>query len=435
MKTLYPNDAVIGITAEYDPFHNGHALHVARARAHLAEEGRKHVPVVAVLSSSFTQRGLPALVDKWTRARMALAGGVDLVLELPFAWACNAGPDFAKGAVDILAAARFVTHLSFGVEDLPLPHETKNPISALHMAVDILIHESHAFKLNLRKALGSGVSYPKAVALALERESPGLGAFVSAPNNSLALSYLLRVREKNYGLVPLPIRREGVGHRDENVRPPFASGTAIRAALAAFSPKAWGRLWLVMPESSLTLLREEEGRGRLCVGATSLLWPLLRGLLVRSGPEPLRECAGMDEGLENLFSRHCLDADSYDDFIGRCVCARYTRNRLQRQITRCLAGLSRAVNAALSQAPPPYIRVLGFNERGRALLRARRKDPEAVTPVITRLAAAGGQIANLAAELEFRASRLRELLLPCPDLRYEEKQKPLKALSRWEANV
>ena len=140
MKTLNFTDPVIGIVAEYDPFHNGHALHITRAHDGLAE-----APVVVVLSSSFTQRGLPALAGKWTRTRMALAGGADLVLELPFSWACSAGPDFARGAVDIFAVAGFVTHLAFGVESLPNPPGTKTAISALHMAVDILIHEPRAF--------------------------------------------------------------------------------------------------------------------------------------------------------------------------------------------------------------------------------------------------------------------------------------------------
>ncbi|MDR2528379.1 MAG: nucleotidyltransferase family protein [Synergistaceae bacterium] len=420
MKTLNFTDPVIGIAAEYDPFHNGHAFHITRAHDELAE-----APVVVVLSSSFTQRGLPALVSKRTRTRMALAGGVDLVLELPFFWACSAGPDFARGAVDIFAATGFVTHLAFGVESLP--PGTKTSISALHMAVDILIHESRAFKLNLKKALNFGASYPKAVAGALDRECPGLGAFTSAPNNSLALSYLLRVREKNYRLIPLPVAREGAGHRDGGSNVPFASGMAIRAALAGSPPETWGRLWVAdaMPRSSLALLREEEEHGRLCAGAGPLLWHLLRGLLARSTPESLRECAGMDEGLENLFLRHWTEADSYEDFIGRCVCARYTRNRLQRQAIRCLAGLSRAEDAALTRFPPPYIRVLGFNERGRTLLRARKRTLEKTTPVITRLAAAQGQTARLAAELEFRASRLRELLLPVPDLHHEQRARPL----------
>jgi predicted nucleotidyltransferase len=150
----------------------------------------------------------------------------------------------------------------------------------------------------------------------------------------------------------------------------------------------------------------------------------LQGFLVRSSPEDLRRCAGMDEGLENLFLGRYVRAGSYEDFIGRCVCARYTGGRLRRQAARCLAGLDRWTALALSRGGPPYVRVLGFNDRGRALLRARdsRRAPRAI-PVIARLASASGSLGRLSAALEFRVSRLRELLLPHPDLGREERQK------------
>jgi hypothetical protein len=133
----------------------------------------------------------------------------------------------------------------------------------------------------------------------------------------------------------------------------------------------------------------------------------------------------MDEGLENLFLRHYSKASSYEDFVGRCVCARYTRSRIRRQTLRCLVGLDRWTAWSLSRLGPSYIRVLGHNERGRSLLRARpAKGPDSgvrMIPAVTRLAAAPGAMADL----EFRASRLRELLLPCPDLGYEERHVPV----------
>ena len=401
----------IGIVAEYNPFHNGHALHIARARQAL-EEG-PHVPVVVVLSSSFVQRGEPAIADKWTRTSMALAGGADLVLELPFAYACNAAPEFARGAVDTLAATQFVTHLSFGME---------NPAFEIDAIFSILIQEPLSFKLNLKKNLASGQSYPKAIAEALEKELPGSGAFISAPNNSLALSYLLHVRRRRYTLVPLPIQRTGSAYHDEEAGP-LASATAIRLTLkehVALNDKA-GWILEAIPAPSLALLWEEHANGRLCLG-TEKLWTLLQGLLVRGVPEELRRCAGMDEGMENLFLKNYAQARSYEDFIGRCVCARYTRSRLQRQTIRLMAGLDRWTALALSRCSPPYIRVLGYTERGRTLLRTHGK--QASVPIITRLGAVSGTAAKASAELEFRASKLRELLLPVPDLRYEERQKP-----------
>ena len=132
MDSSSSKNPVVGIVAEYNPFHNGH-LHQMTAVRH-----RLHgAAFVVVLSSNFTQRGLPGIADKWSRAQMALCSGADLVLELPFLFACNAAQEFGVGAVDLLARTRIATHISFGMEDAN--HNT-SPI------LDILIQEPASFK-------------------------------------------------------------------------------------------------------------------------------------------------------------------------------------------------------------------------------------------------------------------------------------------------
>ena len=395
---------VVGIVAEYNPFHNGH-LHQMTAVRH-----RLHgAACVVVLSSNFTQRGEPGIADKWTRAQMALCGGADLVLELPFLFACNAAPEFGAGAVDILARTKLATHIAFGMEDA---HYDTGPI------LDILIQEPASFKRVLREKLDKGISYPKAAGAALEKELPGYGAFLSGPNNSLALSYLLRIARRGYPLIPLPVQRAGAGYHD--LAPGrFASAAAIRSALQG-SPD-FRRVEEAMPPSTRRILTETQRQGRLCSGAKNL-WPLLQSLLLRSSPEDLRRCAGMEEGMEHLFLRRHSAAASYDDFVGSCVCARYTRSRIQRQIVRLLSGVHRWTAAAVSRSGVPYARVLGCNETGRRLLRQGAKTSE--IPILTRLSAIRGPIGKLTAEAEFRASKLYELLLPEPDARYEERQRP-----------
>ncbi|MDR3231006.1 MAG: nucleotidyltransferase family protein [Synergistaceae bacterium] len=432
----------VGIIAEYNPFHNGHALHIERTRLLLGAD----VPVIVVLSSCFSQRGEATLADKWTRTRMALSNGVSLVLELPFAFACNAAPEFARGAIDILAATGLVTHLSFGMEhpfkvknssqptlfeseSSPAP-DRKAAAPDIDTIFAILMQEPPSFKLNLKKNLDSGQSYPKAVAGALRCELSAQGCALPvsnfpAPNDMLALAYVLHLRRKRHALIPLPVQREGSNYHDAEPGPSGpASATAIRRALTA--EEAWTKeSWLkeAMPASSLELLWSERKRGRLCSG-TDTLWTLLRGLLNRSSGEDLRRCAGMDEGLENLFLKHCARAHSCEDFIGRCVCARYTRSRIRRQSIRLLVGLDRWTALMLSRCSPPYIRVLGYDERGRELLQASRKT--ASVPVVTRPGAASDPVARASTDIEFRASRLRELLLPIPDLQYDERQKPIR---------
>ena len=286
---------VIGVIAEYDPFHNGHALLPAKAKKALGPGGGS-VPVVVTLSSSFTQRGLPVLADKMARAKMALASGANLVLELPFVHACNSGPEFARGAIGILAATRLVTHLAFGAEDASA---FSGPL--LEKLLNILIQEPLSFKLNLRDNLALGCSYPKALAIALESECPGSSFLVSSPNNALAISYLAEIKRKGYRIVPIPAQREGGGYNDEAAGP-LASATAIRKALSEAGEEGNWPEWIndAVPPSVMSILKEERINGRLCLG-TGKLWDLLRGLLVRSTPEALRACDGMEEGMENLF--------------------------------------------------------------------------------------------------------------------------------------
>ena len=398
---------VVGIAAEYNPFHNGHLLQMTSVRERLPD-----ALFVVVLSSNFTQRGLPGIADKWSRAQMALYGGADLVLELPFLFACNAAPEFGAGAVDLLVRTKIATHISFGMEDAS--HDMRS-------ILDILIQEPASFKRKLREKLDEGLSYPKAVGEALEKKLPGSGDFLSKPNNSLALSYLLRLGRQGYPLIPLPVQRMGAGYHD--LKPgPLPSAAAIRSALRDAQDSRWP-LWArsVMPPSTLRLLEEARMKGRFCPGPQPL-WPLLQALLLRSAPEGLRGCAGMDEGMENLFLKRYKDTASYDDFVESCVCARYTRSRIQRQIVRLLAGVDRWSAAAASRIGAPYARLLGGSERGKKLLRDRARYSD--IPIVTRLAAVKDPIGKLTAAAEFRASRLYELLLPSPDLRHEERQRP-----------
>ena len=207
---------VCGVVCEYNPFHKGHALHLARARA---ISGADYV--VCIMSGAMTQRGQFARHDKWTRARMALLSGADLVLELPARFACAPAPEFARGAVQTLAGLGVLTHLSFGCEE--------NAIPLLSAAAQALKAESPAFKAALREALDTGMPYPRARAIAAQAASGvgNLAEAIAAPNAALALEYLAALPE---GVTPVPIAREGAGYQDMRLAE-FSSATAVRAAL------------------------------------------------------------------------------------------------------------------------------------------------------------------------------------------------------------
>lgn len=389
-----------GIAAEYNPFHNGHLWHLQQTRMKLPD-----AVIIAVLSANFVQRGLPAFIDKWARTKMALKNGVDLVLELPSYFSCNNGMVFAQGAVDVLSAAG-VSHISFGVEDST--QSEKLSVSLLNSISCILSQESSSFKRVVKHALSSGVSYSKAVAAALEAESKGAGEYVSKPNNILALSYLTHIKKKKYAIHPLPIKRFGEGH--------IESASRIRNILSSRDRKLCdlhdltkvnAELENLLPESSVEVMNDCLKDGRV-IDDTSKLFEFIKIMFLCSDKETLSGISGMEEGLHGLFAGNIEKSESYDDFIGRCVCARYTRSRLQRQIIRIMLRIDKWTDLALQRSGARYVRVLGYNDAGKKYLRESSKT--AKLDFITRLAAVKEPLGREIAQIEYRASRLWELV-------------------------
>ena len=366
---------ITGIIAEFNPLHFGHAALISHVKAE--SEG-----CVVILSSNFTQRGSPSFIDKFTRSRMALLAGADLVIELPFLFSCSAGQDFAGGAVSLLARTGFADYLAFGMETPDF-----DVMSLIHA------EDTPAYTLTLKHELGRGASYPKAHSLALDSLIPGAGEFISQPNNLLALSYIREIVKNDYSLDVLKVKREGR----------FRS-RAVREDLAGNED--------MLPEYSRRMIDESE------VSDESRLWPLLQGVFIRSRPEDLRRIWGIDEGIEGLFLKHWRAAQNLDDFIGRCVCARYTRAHIRRRLVYILLGLDRWEVSGAMREGVPYARVLGFNDKGREILRR----PSGVR-VITRLAQAHGRTGKYFADIEYRASQLYELTLTHQDIN-RETQKP-----------
>lgn len=351
---------VCGIICEYNPFHRGHALHLARARALTGADY-----VVCAMSGPVTQRGAFARHDKWTRARMALSCGADLVLELPARFACAPAPDFARGGVSLLSALGVVTHLSFGCEP--------SALAQLAPAADALAHETPALREALRAGLDRGLSYPRARALAVESVSgvAGLADLLAQPNAALALEYLAALPE---GIAPVPVAREGAAYHDDALSP-LASATAIRAALAQ------GRLEEALaavpcPE----LLAEAERRGD--VHPEDALTQALLYRLRTMDTDALAAIHGMDEGLHNRFLAAARTAATRDGLILAVKSKRYTYARLSRIATNALLGVT--ADFARAHDAPTYARVLGFRRDAAPLLAQIRR--RGALPLVTKTA-------------------------------------------------
>ncbi len=397
---------IIGIVAEYNPFHNGHLFHLGKAR-----ENTDHA-LVAVLSSYFTQRGEPAVMSKWDRAESALRAGVNLVLELPAFYSCHNAGIFAAGAVDIIAATGVVDTLSFGMEK---PDFDMAPI------LDILVHEPVYFKDNLKKFLNSGFSYVKARAAALEEIHTGWGAFVSSPNNILGLSYMERIQKKNYDLPCRPVQRIGAGFHDTAMGPGFPSAAAIRKKLAEGH---WDEAKKAVPPSTAAILKKCIEQGKVVL-SREMLWRLTRFLLLRTPAAVLSRSSEMSEGMENRFFKYADSCSSWSEFVSKCTTGRYPRGRIQRQLIHFLLGIGHEENRALQRLGPQYIRVLGADAVGMEIL--RRMKSVSKLPVLGRAPAGLRGEGALLANIEQTACKVWEELTAVFSPGEEKKRHPLMA--------
>jgi predicted nucleotidyltransferase len=396
---------VVGIIAEYNPLHNGHAYHLATAREKSAADA-----VVVALSSHFVQRGEPAFLDKWQRTRMALSCGADLVLELPCLFSCANAGIFANAGVDILAHTGIVTHLSFGME---------NPSSGLDMIAAILVQEPPLFKAKLRFFLDAGYSFVEARSRAVETLLPQQGKdFLGGANNSLAVAYACRVLAKQYDLVLVPVLRKGKGYHDPTPDA-LASATALREMARSNDREALRR---AMPTPSATLLLQSLDEGRTTADRTAL-WRILRSLLLRSGTEEIASSAELREGLEHRILEAARYSTSWEELVNACITKRYPRGRIQRHLMHILLGLDHWEYKAIQRLGPAYIRVLGANQTGRVLLRRMRDF--ASLPVLSRASAPDTVYARRIMNFEHRAAEIWENLLPNPRIKTEATSRPI----------
>jgi len=400
---------IAGIAAEYNPLHNGHEYHIRKSR-----ECAKVDAIIAVISANFTQRGEPALIDKTRRAAMALSCGADVVLELPAAFSsCNAGV-FADAAIDILAATGIVDVISFGAESGPCA------LPAFEAIADLLNDEPTSYKNSLKKYLGEGYSFVQSRSMALEEHICGACELLKSPNNNLALSYVKRIRLKNYPLKIFAVDRLGSSYHDaEASGGAFASATAIRGMIRRGDYAASRQF---MPAECSDIMMEAISGGHAAM-STERLWAAIKQAIVRASPDELASIAEMREGLENRMRRCAYEAGSLESFVGMCASKRYTRGRIQRYCAHLLLGLRHEQNRLYPKSGPQYIRVLGANSMGREILSKMRDT--AMLPAISR---AGGNLSGTAREImsfEHAATEIWETLTGSPRTHAEARAVPV----------
>ena len=367
MKTL-------GIISEYNPFHNGHQYHIEAARQQFDADN-----IICIMSGSFVQRGEPAIFDKWSRAEMALAGGADLVIELPFVYSCQPAEIFAFGAVNILNNLGIVDGICFGSE--------LGSAEPLREVASLLQQEPECFSTLVKKYLKEGNTYPRSISLALTdyyRDRSYISPDIwENPNNVLGIEYIKSILKLNSPMVPYTIKRVANHYNDTEITDSIASATAVRRELkdCGLSEKLFGS----MPEASLKRMEADmiSQKGPVYLEAFSDI--LLYRLRTMSTAQ-IKEYISVSEGLEHRIKKTAHKAGSIDELIEGIKTKRYTRAFIQRILCHILLDLKWQRSVAFKEpGSPSYCRVLGFNDRGKQLLRSIQETSQ--YPVINKVAA------------------------------------------------
>ncbi|MDY5219190.1 MAG: nucleotidyltransferase family protein [Eubacteriales bacterium] len=374
---------IAGVIAEYNPFHNGHAHHLKETR----RMGNCDY-VVVCMDGSFTQRGEPACMDKWARARIALRCGADAVFELPALWALQPADGFARGGVAVLGGLG-CDLLSFGSEE--------TDINLLKNLAEVGENEPPELRAALRRGLEAGKSHARARGEALSMLLGVDAEKLNSPNLILATQYLREIGAQNLKMEALPIAR--IGNYHDAALGDFASATAIRAAISD------GKM-----EEALACV-PEPAREALCWagdlhGMDDLLLHTLRGM----PPEEIAELPGVGEGLEQRIMRCAAEASCREELLEMLKCKRYTRARLSRICACALLKLTKSM--VESHAMPEYARLIGMREDARPLLRELKARSR--LPIVSDAAQLRG---DAVFDLERRATDLRALLCNDPAAR------------------
>jgi len=351
----------VGIVAEYNPFHSGHKYHIDKSK-----EAARADSVVCVMSGNFVQRGGAAIADKWTRAKMAVVSGVDLVVELPCYFAMNAAEIFAQGAIATLDALGVADSICFGSEC--------GDIERLSDIAYLLNHEPDELTKTIQGKLKDGEGYPSARASALA-EICGVDAdIVNSPNNILAIEYLRSLERLGSAMKPYTIGRYKAEYHSVTPAGEIASATAMRKMIYAGDS-----IERYMPKSALDVWNMAVSTGIAPVIQESFDTAVISKIRAMSNDE-LQNVNHMGEGLHNRIYNAAMKHCGIESVVNESVTKRYTAARISRAVWSAYLGIESAGYPQL----PSYIRVLAMNDKGKKLLAAARK--KATLPIITKLA-------------------------------------------------
>lgn len=361
---------IAGIVAEYNPFHNGHFYQISQTKKDTGCDA-----VIAIMSGNFSQRGTATIADKYTRTKMALLGGADLVIELPVPFATSSAEYFARGAVTLLHQTGSVDIISFGSEC--------GDISLLKQISDALIHDKAHLDPLIRDGLKQGLSFPRARTAALTKHllsgisSPqdfALQEILESPNNILGIEYIKALTFLNSTITPYTVKRMGSNYHDTDICGPIASATAIRESMNTNVSTHEA----CMPKTSFELLNKHK------LPSMEKLASFLHFKLMFSKEEDLYSLWDIPGDLIRTLVNLAKSAPTYSEFVNLASSKTYTRSTVQRALLRILLEIQKQdMNQILNTGQLPYLRILGCRRDSSWLLSHISKHAD--VPLVTNL--------------------------------------------------
>lgn len=391
----------VGLITEYNPFHNGHAYHIEKAKA-LTGADR----VIVVMSGDFVQRGAPAVMPKHLRTESALLSGASLIIELPVCFSTGSAEFFAQGSISLLNQLGCVDSICFGSEC--------GDIHVLKDIAQILVNEPAEYQTALRQALKDGASFPAARQAALHIYSDKYSEILASPNNILGIEYLKALAKTHSEMEPFTIKRIGAGYHDMDIDGQFSSATAIRSdiyQLADVNSSSESipltHIQTQVPSSCHELMKKNyQTRYPVKSDDFSLL---LKAKLLSETADSLSHYLDISPELANRILRLRNNYLSFEQFCDLLKTKELTRSRISRSFIHVLLGITNDWLTAM-KAPVPYARILGFRKDHADLLGILKQT--SVIPLITSPARAVlADTARQMLELDIYASDLYESVI------------------------
>ncbi len=344
---------VLGIIAEYNPFHNGHIYHIKKAK-----EMTNADYVILVMSGNFTQTGNIAVLNKFERAKIVCEYGINLVIELPTIYATSSAEYFATGAVNLLDKLGIVNYICFGTEE--------KDIENLKSIAKIIIDNEKNIYENIRIELKKGITFAKARQITISKYLPtnseiNYTDILSKPNNILGIEYLKALNKLNSTIIPYSLYRDTANHNDTkaNDDSSITSATAIRNLLKVNDLE---NIRKYIPEN----MYNELIKSKICLNED--MYKLIKYKILTMDKEDLSQINEVTEGLENRIIEANLNSKSYEELVENIKSKRYVETKIRRILINILLGIKKDIFSEAISKNITYAHILSMNGNGKKLL-------------------------------------------------------------------